>query len=56
MAMRASYGRTARKLGSLGPPARAACLERIRERLARLDAGAFTFRAAVVCGVARRPR
>jgi ubiquinone/menaquinone biosynthesis C-methylase UbiE len=55
-AFRTTYGRTMRKLGSLDPATHAAFLERVRARLSALDAGAFVYRAAVVCGIARRPR
>lgn len=56
VAFRTTYGRTMRKLGSLDPATRAAFLDRVRARLSALDAGAFVYRAAVVCAVARRPR
>ena len=56
IALRRTFGRTMRKLGSLDPATQAAFLERTRARLSALDAGAFVYRAAVVCGIARRPR
>jgi ubiquinone/menaquinone biosynthesis C-methylase UbiE len=56
IALRRTFGRTMRKLESLEPAARAAFLERARSRLSALDADAFLYRAAVVCGIARRPR
>jgi SAM-dependent methyltransferase len=55
IALRRTFGRTMRKLESLEPSARAAFLERARARLSALDADAFLYRAAVVCGTARRP-
>lgn len=56
VALRRTYGRTARKLRSLAPERHAVFLERARARLDALDPSAFVFRAAVVCGVARRLR
>lgn len=49
-----SYGRTKRKLESLPPDVRAAFGRRIAERFSKLDARAFLYRAAAVCGIARR--
>ena len=56
IAMRSTFGRTMRKLGSLDATTRAAFLAHARARVAALDASAFLYRAAVVCAVARRPR
>ncbi len=56
VALRSTFGRTMRKLRSLDTETHATFLERARARLAALDASAFLYRAAVVCGVARRPR
>jgi SAM-dependent methyltransferase len=52
--MHSTFGKTKRKLESLDPSARAAFLERVHERLLRLPPEAFVYRAAVVCGLARR--
>lgn len=56
VALRSTFGRTMRKLRSLDAEAQSAFLEAVTARLAALDASAFLYRAAVVCGVARRPR
>ena len=53
--MHSTFGRSKRKLESLDASTRAAFLERVRDRLLRLPSEAFVYRAAVVCGVARRP-
>ena len=53
--MHSTFGKTKRKLESLDPPTRAAFLERVHARLLRLPPEAFTYRAAVVCGLACRP-
>ena len=54
IALRTTFGRTMRKLRSLDPATQAACLARVRARLATLDPSAFVFRGSVVCGIARR--
>jgi ubiquinone/menaquinone biosynthesis C-methylase UbiE len=53
--MHSTFGKSKRKLESLDPQTRAACLERVHERLLRLPPEAFIYRAAVVCGQACRP-
>ena len=54
-ALRTTFGRSKRKLDSLDGKTRAACLDRVRDRLSKLGPGDFLYRAAVVCGIARRP-
>jgi SAM-dependent methyltransferase len=54
IALRRTVGSTMRRLQTLEPAARASCLRRIRARLSNLDAEAFVYRAAVICGIARR--
>ena len=56
LALRTTFGRTMRKLGSLDAPKREAFRIHVRGRLAALDASAFLYRAAVVSAVACRPR
>ncbi len=51
---RTMFGRSKRKLESLDAQTRAAFLERVRGRLGGMNRDAFAYRAAVVCGVARR--
>jgi len=53
--MHMTFGRSKRKLESLDAGTRSAFLTRVRDRLVVLPAEAFMYRAAVVCGVARRP-
>lgn len=50
-----TFGRSKRKLESLDAPTRATFLRSVRDRLGRLAPEAFTYRAAVVYGLARRP-
>jgi ubiquinone/menaquinone biosynthesis C-methylase UbiE len=52
--MQMTFGRSKRKLESLGASARAEFVARVRDRLLGLPLEAFIYRAAVVCGVACR--
>ena len=52
--LRATFGRTTRKLRWLDAATQAAFLARVRARFATLDPSAFAFRGSVVCGIARR--
>jgi SAM-dependent methyltransferase len=54
IALRGTVGSTMRRLRTLAPAGQASCLERIRARLSNLDPEAFVYRAAVICGIARR--
>lgn len=55
LALNATHGKSKRRLAQLPGPTRAACLERVRARLARLGREDFRYRAAAVCAVGRRP-
>lgn len=56
IALRTTFGRSRRKIGSLDVPTRVTFVDRARHRLSRLRPEDFVYRAAVVCGVAARPR
>jgi len=53
--MHMTFGRSKRKLESLEESTRGSVVARLRDRLLGLPPEAFVYRAAVVCGVARRP-
>ena len=55
VAQRGGFGFYRRRLETLAPEARSACLARVKERLAVLDPSGFVFRPEIVFAIGHRP-